>query len=52
MGYSAGMRFSQLKRRYFISLLAGATAWPFVVRAQSGPPVIGFLNSLSPIETD
>jgi putative ABC transport system substrate-binding protein len=46
------MRFGRLKRRHFISLLASAAAWPFVVRAQSGPPVIGFLNSLSPIETD
>ena len=35
-----------------MSLLAGAAAWPLAARGQSGLPVIGFLNSLSPIETD
>ena len=35
-----------------MSLLAGAAAWPWAARGQSGLPVIGFLNSLSPIETD
>jgi putative ABC transport system substrate-binding protein len=36
-----------MRRRKFLGVLGGVTVWPIVARPQSGPPVIGFLSSLS-----
>jgi putative ABC transport system substrate-binding protein len=45
------MKFVQMKRRAFISLLgSAAAAWPMVAMAERRIPLIGFMSSISPEE--
>jgi putative ABC transport system substrate-binding protein len=42
-------QFSELRRRDFISFLAGAVAWPLAGHAQQTTlPVVGFLSTYDP----
>lgn len=37
-----------MRRRQFLAVLCGATAWPAITQAQQGTPVIGYLNAGQP----
>jgi hypothetical protein len=43
-------RHTLLRRREFISLIGGAGAWPLAAHALQAMPVIGFLDSRSPVD--
>ena len=46
------MKFGQLKRREFITLLGGAAAWPVVASGQQmAVPMIGWLSGRAPDES-
>ena len=37
-----------MRRRDFISVIAGATAWPLAARGQPAMPVVGYLETSAP----
>jgi len=40
--------YSPMRRRDFVSILGGATAWPLLAHGQPARPVIGYLSSKGP----